>query len=63
MQTNFFVSRPIGSTVSGIATPSGPSMALMRNLKYQNLHGNLDFAMKAQYVRAEPIFYGCGEFK
>ena len=58
-----FVSRPIGSTVSGVATPSRPCMALMENLKYQNLHGNLDFAMKTQYVRAEPIFYGCDEFK
>ena len=63
MQTSFVVSQPIGSTVSGVATPSRPCMALMENLKYQSLHGNLDFAMKTQYVSAEPIVYGCDEFK
>ena len=63
MQANLFVSRPIGSTVSGAGTPSRPSMALMKNLKYHNLHGSLDFAMKTQYVSAEPIAHGCDEFK
>ena len=63
MQTKFFVSLPIGSTVSGIATRSRPSMALMENLKYQNLHGDLDLAMKTQYVSAELIVYRCEELK
>ena len=53
MYANFFVSRPNSSTVSGVVTPIRPCMAPIENLKYQNLHGKLDFAMKTQYVRAE----------
>ena len=63
MPPNLFITRPIGSAVSGIATPSGPVTTPVESLKYQSIQGNLDFAMKTQYVSAEPIVYGCDEFK